>query len=348
MQKKNMLNNLEISSFCSQTAMIFQAGITPVEGMSLLIADMKTADGRKLYQTIYDVCSTGDTFHHAVLSTGVFPDYVLNMISLGEASGNLDTVMQSLAAYYEREEEISRSISDAIRYPLIMIIMMFAIIIVLMTKVLPVFRQVFRQLGGDMSSISMTLLQIGTQINRYSIIFLFLLFLILILYIWSLHSEKGHRLFSSLWYHIWFTRNFYNNIAAERFASGLALALGSGLDTFHSLDLTQHLIDHPVLQKKIIQCKSDVENGASFTEALASTGIFSNFYMRMISIGCRTGSADIIMRKIAEEYDQENSRHLQSVISILEPVLVIILSLIIGLILLSVILPLLGIMSSIG
>lgn len=348
MKKKHMLNNREISSFCSQTAMIFQAGITPVEGMSLLIADMKTAEGRELYQTIYDVCSTGDTFYHAVLSTGVFPDYVLNMISLGEASGNLDTVMQSLSSYYEREEEISRSISDAIRYPLIMILLMFAIIIVLITKVLPVFRQVFRQLGGDMSGFSMTLLQIGTQINRYSILFLVILFFALLFYVWSLHSEKGHRMFTSFWSRVWFTRNFYSNIAAERFASGMSLALCSGLDTFHSLDLTLHLIDHPDLQKKIMQCKNDVENGASFTEALASTGIFSSFYMRMISIGWKTGSADVVMQKIAEEYDQENSRRLQSVISILEPVLVIILSLIIGLILLSVILPLLGIMASIG
>ena len=348
MRKQSMLNNREISSFCSQTAMIFRAGIPPVEGMALLLEDAKTSDARALYQSIYDVAQSGESFYNSVKSTGLFPDYVLNMISLGEASGNLDDVMQTLADYYRREEEISSNIKEAIRYPFIMILMMFIIIIVLITKVLPIFQQVFEQLGSTMNGMSQSLLHMGQTINNYSLVFMGILLFLCLLYVWGTKSKTGKRVTSALLSKLPATRELYENVAAERFASGMAMGLSSGLDTFQSLDLTMNLIDNNEFDKKVMECKQSVMNGNPFVESLAATGIFSNFYIRMISIGWHTGSADEVMRTIAREYDEANTRKIQNLISILEPTLVIILSLIIGLILMSVILPLLGVMSSIG
>jgi type IV pilus assembly protein PilC len=328
--------------------MLFQAGITPVEAMSLLLSDTKSQEGKSVIQDIYNTCAQGDTFFHAVEASGVFPEYVLHMISLGESSGNLDTVMQSLADYYSREEEISDSIKEAIRYPFIMILMMFVVIIVLVTKVMPIFQQVFLQLGSDMNGMAISLLNLGTKINHYSIVLLCLLMILVLFYLWGAHTASGKKMTSSFWHNFSFTKNFYENVSAERFASGMALALSSGLDTFQSLDLAVQLIDDSKFQYKIRGCKEAVEQGASLTDALSDAAIFSNFHLRMINIGWKTGSADAVFRKIADDYDRETTKRLQFMLSVIEPTLVIVLSLIIGLILLSVILPLLGIMSSIG
>ena len=136
MKKQKLLSNSEIASFCRQTAMILQAGITPSEGMDILIHDTINKDGKDLLQGIGDSCREGNYFYQALEASGVFPDYVVRLTALGEESGNLDSVLLSLAQYYEREENISESILSAVTYPLIMILMMFVVILVLIDMVI--------------------------------------------------------------------------------------------------------------------------------------------------------------------------------------------------------------------
>ena len=348
MKTKKMLTNTEIASFCEQTALILNAGITPAEGMSIILADSKNTEGKEIIQSIYDICSHGETFHTAVKASGVFPDYVLNMIALGEESGRLDEVMNSLSHYYEREEAISGSIKNAVSYPVTMIIMMVLVIIVLLTKVLPIFNQVFIQLGSEMNSISKSFMSIGNIISRSSVLIIAFLILCFAAYLFFFKTKKGHSLYMIFTSSCPLTRNFYEKIASGRFASGMALALSSGLDTYSSLDLVAELVDNKIMKDKIKECKSLIESGSNFAEALTASAIFSNLYSRMIAVGFRTGNIDVIMDKIAQNYEKETDAKIYAIISILEPTLVIVLSLIVGLILLSVILPLMGIMSSIG
>ena len=348
MKNQKLLTNSEIASFCGQTAMILRAGITPTEGMNILLSDTKDVKGQEIIENILNVCRQGETFHDALEATGVFPDYVLHMVALGEESGNLDDVMQSLSSYYEREEAVAESIHGAIRYPLIMIGMMFLVIFVLLTKVLPIFNQVFIQLGSEMTGVSSSLLSLGRSLNRYSLILLFVLIACVLLYFLAFKTRKGRQISMKFLTRFPLTKGFYEKVAAGRFASGLAMTLSSGLDTYNSLDMVSALVENKAMQQKIADCKKYIEDGDNFSEALTKSAIFSNLYSRMVSVGFRTGSIDLVMEKISENYDKETDKKLQSIISILEPTLVIILSLIVGLILLSVILPLMGIMSSIG
>ncbi len=342
------LSNQEIASFCSQTAMLFQAGITPTESMHILLNDSNSTEGREILQEIADNCAQGGPFSDALKSTGVFPDYVLHMIRLGEESGNMDDVMQSLAAYYDREDSIADSIKSAISYPLIMIGIMLLVIFVLLGKVMPIFQQVFIQLGSEMTGISATLLQLGNSLNRYSLVFICILVVCVILFLFATKTKRGHAITVHTLSVFPLTKGFYEKLAAGRFASGMALAIGSGMDTFSSLDMVAELTEHKGMQEKIAVCRKAIEDGANLSEALALSNIFSNLYSRMVAVGFRTGSIDIVMQKIADNYDKETEKKIYSIISIVEPTLVIILSVIVGLILLSVIFPLMGIMSSIG
>lgn len=144
------------------------------------------------------------------------------------------------------------------------------------------------------------------------------------------------------------TRRFYNDIAAGRFAGGISLAVSSGLDTSNALDMVSDLVDNPGMQSKISKCKSAIHNGDDFAKAISETGIFTNLYSSMINVAMKSGSIDVVMSKIADDYENDIDRRIRNGIAILEPTLVIILSVIVGLILLSVILPLMGIMTSIG
>ena len=348
MKAKKLLTNKEIASFCGQVALIFNAGITPAEGMSILLSDTANSEGKEIIEQIHQKCCEGSSFCDAIKCTEVFPDYVVNMIHMGEESGNLDNVMQSLSDYYEREENIAESIKSAISYPIIMIGMMLLVIIVLLTKVLPIFDQVFNQLGSEMQGVSKSLMNIAVVIRQYSVVIIVILCVAVLLFLFFKKTNPGKRMLYSFLHKFPLTRGFYESVAAGRFASGMALMLSSGVDTYSSLDLVKVLVGNKPMEDKITKCKELIEQGSNFSEAIASAGIFSNLYCKMISVGFRAGSVDVVMRKIADNFEKETDNRIHSIISILEPTLVIILSVIVGLILLSVILPLMGIMSSIG
>ena len=348
MKNQKLLSNSEIASFCSQTSMILNAGITPSEGMNILLSDTNDPKGREIIEKALTACRQGESFSKALAATGVFPGYVLHLAELGEESGNLDNVMKSLSVYYEREDTIAENIRGAVRYPLVMIGMMLLVIFILLTRVLPIFNQVFLQLGSEMTGISATLLSLGTSLNRYSLTFLIVLLAGVCLYLLASKTKMGKQLSRKFLSVFPPTRKFYEKVAAGRFASGLAMTLSSGLDTYNSLDMVSALVENRTMEEKIAVCKKRLKDGDNLSEALVKSSIFSNLYSRMVAVGFKAGSIDTVMGKISENYEKETDKKLQSMISVLEPTLVIILSFIVGLILLSVILPLMGIMSTIG
>ena len=347
-KSKKILSDYETSVFCRQMALLIKAGIAPLEGIEIMLQDFKFDDDASTLKTISQILSSGEKFHIALQMTGAFPSYVVHMVTIGEESGNLDLVMDSLADYYEQEAEIRNNISSAISYPLIMIGMMIVVIIVLITQVLPIFGQVFAQLGTDMNSFSRSLVAIGNALNSYSVVFIILMLIFVCGCVFFIKTKKGHDIFRSIGMHIAPIRKIYSEISTARFANGMVLTLSSGMDTYEGLRLVSNLVEYKDMVVKIETCRSLIAAGDSFPEAVKEAGIFNKFYSRMVAIGFQSGSMDTVMQQIARKYADETQRKMYNFVSILEPTLVIILSLIVGMILLSVILPLMGIMSSIG
>lgn len=339
-KKQQVLGNLEIAAFCDQLSMIISAGIPLYEGISILQEDTPDEETKKVLTTISSFLEQGASFHDALKETHVFPKYVLDMIEVGETSGKLDDVLSSLNRYYKREESIQDSIKNAVTYPFIMIVMMLAVIFVLIAKVLPVFHQIYAELGSSLTGFSGVMMKFSDALNKNLLVIILVLAAAVVFFFFFSKSKAGKK-FSQ-------KRPLAMSTAASRFANCMALALSSGLDTDQGLTLAEQLVDNPFMAARIKKCRDLTAAGEGFAEAILASDIFSKIYASMITIGFKTGSMDEVMRKISEEYEEENDRQISKFISVLEPTLVIILSVFIGLILISFLLPLIGIMSSIG
>ena len=348
MKKIKKLSNLETASFCSEMATIMKAGISTLDGLEILKKDTKDQDGKDLCEFLLTSIKDGKSFHDSIVDLDAFPSYVGNMIAIGEASGSLDVVLESLGIYYKREENIHVSVINAIRYPLIMIAMMFLIIIVLLARVLPIFNRVFEQLGGEITGVAKVLLDLGDSINTYFMVIFIVIAVIILLIFFFRKTTLGRRISPLLFG--WFPpiKRFKEGIAMGRFANGLALTFSSGLDTFQSLDLVYQLVDNSNIQKKISICKEKLHENTPFGESLAEAELFTHLHARMISIGFKSGTIDDVMEKIAADFEEQTDTIIYNTLSVLEPTLVVVLSSVVGLILLSIILPLMGIMSSLG
>lgn len=345
MSKRKYLTDPELSAFCSQMAMILQSGISAMEGISILLEDAANEAERKLLSGMSETLSEGEMLSAALERAGVFPDYMVRMTAVGEETGTLDDVMASLSDHYEREEMISQSIRNALTYPLIMIAMMIVVILILVAKVMPVFAQVFRQLGHEMTGLSKGILMIGNTLSAYSYVFLAIVAVIAVAALWLTHSEAGQKTLRSLGHRFRFTRDIYEKKALCRFAGGMSLALKSGLTPERGLELTEGLTGDELFQERLNACRADVEDGLDLSEALVKEHIFSGIYARMAAIAQKAGTMDEVTGEIADRCEEEVNARVSAFISVLEPTLVIILSVITGIILLSVMLPLLGIMA---
>lgn len=348
MKAKKKLTNAEIAAFCRQTSMIIHAGIPITEGLNILLSDTLSGEGQELLKEIHDSCAEGNKLYSSIEKTGVFPDYVSKLIYLGEEAGYTDSVLMSLAEFYEREDEVADGIRSAITYPLIMIGMMVLIIVVLIAKVLPIFKQVFLQLGAEMTPFADKLMDAGNSLSKYAVGFSIAVVLIIAacIIVFRIPSIKVKFMRGLSKFPL--SRDFFFNLATGRFASGMYLTSTSGMDIFSGLDMVKQLVENEKMEKRVEEVRNYVKDHDTMPEALSKAGVFSNLYTKMIAVGYTSGSEDVIYKQIADHYDEETSKHLRRMLSIIEPTLVIILSLIVGVILLSVLLPLMGIMSSIG
>ena len=345
---KKKLSNEELITFCGQMALILKSGISSLEGIYIMEDGDVQTEGREILKEIREELEMCGMLYPAMKKTGVFPEYALHMTEIGEQTGRLDETMEALAAYYQREEEILDEVKSAVTYPVAMLGMLLVIVAVLFIKVMPVFEQVYMQLGQEMTGVARQLLNIGDWMRQSAIVLVVLAVVILIIVFFFIFYKKARIEFISKIQTIGFMKKIAWKRARTRFASGMAMALKSGLDMDESLSLSEKLTDYEPLKMKIQQCQEQMKQGETFPKALKETRIFDGMQERLMIIGYETGAVDEVMEQAADLYQKQLQDQIQKMIAVLEPTLVGILCVIVGIILLSVMLPLVGIMAGIG
>lgn len=335
------ISNQDLALFCQELAMIQQYGISLYEGFLLIMEEAKNKQTKEVLQDIGEQLEQGRSLHEALSSVSMFPEYMVEMIYIGELSGRLDEVLHSLAKYYQRAYDIQENIKSALRYPMIMIILMAIVIVMLFTMVLPIFEQVFQQLGQELTGFSKTMVMIGKLSSKY--MFVCILSIIVIIFI-SLffYRKKKQQLIATFP----ITKQLSLKMATSKFSKAIAVSLSSGLDIEESIITARKVVEHPILHSKIDQCITALNQEHDLSKALKESKIFTGVYGQLLHLSLRTGRLDACFQEIATRYDEEIDNKLIAIVNMIEPTLVIVLSIIVGIVLLSIMLPLIGIMAN--
>ncbi|MEG1027826.1 MAG: type II secretion system F family protein, partial [Oscillospiraceae bacterium] len=295
------LSNLEISAFCNQIKMLIDAGISIQEGASIMLEDAKDKDEALIMQTIYDSCENGERFSIAIKKCNVFPKYMVDMIAVGEYSGTLDVVMGELAKYFQNEYDTKQNIKNAVRYPCIMIVMMISVILVLIIKIMPMFSQVFAQLGTTLSGAALSVIQFGKILSKYSLVFAVITVLIIAFFIFCNTTNVGRKIMQLILQNCFITKKIHIKTSKTRFIFALSLMLSSGVDAEESLEKVKPLINNKTVLRNIETCQGLISNGESFESALSKAKLFDGVYSKMISIGFKTGKVDLVMQSVSAQ-----------------------------------------------
>ena len=342
---KYKLTARELSSFCGQMGMLLHSGISTAEGLHILCDESKTDTDREILTPLIRSVEETGSLSQALEESGYFPKSMTAYVKTGEETGCLDEIMASLSDHYDQEQEISDQIRSAVTYPLIMLGMMAVVILVLLLKVLPVFQQVFQQMGLEMNGVSRGLLNAGNMISRYSALFLILAVVLIGCILFFSLTEKGHTLLKKMVTHLQVFREIPVAMDYSRLTQGLSLGLRSGLSPETTLGLTKALLSQPEILEKVEKTAKLLEEGEAFSKALTETGLFSGMEGRLITVSFYSGSSDETFKKLSLQYTEKSVGLISQAVSVVEPTIVILLSLLVGLVLLSVMMPLLGILS---
>ncbi len=344
-KKNRVLATTVLINFFEQIHMFLQSGITIWESLSIMEENAKDPNEKRLYYEMYDYVLDGKSLSGAMNESGSFPEYAVNMCKIGEQTGRLDETVVALQVYYAEKDALAQSMKSAIAYPLCMAGMVLMVVFVLIVQVMPVFQQVFAQLGLELNPFASNLLSTGQVLNQYAFVIL-LVFCSSLLTLFLMQKTKyGKRIFSNLFDYFPLTKKLANARSANSFAFATSLMLSSGMETLTAFEFAQTLAHSSVAKKKISKMEELLVQGLSLSDAIIKSEIFASSYNGMIVAGTRVGSSDEMLMSIAKRYHVETERRTEKLLGIIEPSLVAVLCIMVGVVMLSVMLPLMGILA---
>lgn len=345
--KQKHLKSSEMSGFAGQMALILQAGIPIYEGFQILKDESTSKHETKILDYLEEETASTGLLYEALEHSKIFDPYFVQMVRLGETTGNLDTVLKNLETYYQKEQEVHDTIFSSILYPLIMSAMIVVVILVLLVQVMPVFYQVYQQLGTEMNGLATQLLNFGIGYKRHALLYSSLIVLFNIFIIFLAKSVHGNKIALYIGSHTRHWKKIIRKRSIARFAESMAIATHAGFSVDQSLDLLDYVDSSKEFTKSLDVLKEDLRDLVPMDVAMKNAGFISGVKASLLAIGIRTGNVDEVLHKIADLMFDDIDVSINNRLAIIEPTLVITLSVIVGIVLLSVMLPLLNVMAAI-
>lgn len=343
------LTNGEISNLCMELALLTHSGVGVSDGIHLLADEEKEPEIKQFLREIADKIDEGMTLAQAMDSTESFPHYVSGLIEVGEQSGRSEEALNALSNYYERRERLASQIKSAVLYPVILLILMLAVIGILLVKVLPVFNEVYISLGGRLSGVAGGLLTLGQSIYKILPVLCVILFVLVVcVAAFALNAKIRDKAYKA-WSNKFGDKGIARTINTARFAQALSMGMSSGLPIEDAFELAASFQkDIKTAYKRYEACLDELQQGVNLSDALGDKDILSPAHCRMLALGVRSGSGDTVMEEISRRMSEDGEIALEQLVAKVEPTLVVVTSILVGVILLSVMLPLMNIMSAIG
>lgn len=281
----------------------------------------------------------------------VFSDVYVNMVKAGEAGGILDEILKRLASQVEQESSMRKKIKSAMTYPVVIGIIAVGAFFGLMIFVMPKMGKIIKELGGPNAKLpaySQFLLDLSGYMQKYAVPMFIIIGIVIFLIRRYIKTPKGKYKFHMLLLHIPILKDIIIKIAVARFARTFASLMSSGVSVLDALQVTGGAIGNKVLEKELQEAAKDVKNGRPLSEPMAASKYFPPIVGQMLAVGEETGQVDTILIKIADFYEEEVSTVIDGLSSIIEPVMIILIGAMVGIIAASVMGPISSLSKSIG
>ncbi len=331
----------EVAIFTRQFAVMLNAGLPLVQCLEAIGSQHANAAFRNILDQVRSDVEGGSTLSDAMARhPKVFDPLFTNMIAAGEAGGMLDTILQRLSSFIEKIVKLKRAVRSAMIYPSIILFVAVAVVTVIMWKVIPVFRTLFEGFNVELPLITRMVIGLSSFVESY------ILFMVVALGLAAFgvrayyNTENGRHIVDSNLLRVPILGEILRKIAVARFTRTLATLLTSGVPILEGLDITSRTAGNAVLEDVVRQLRKQIEEGKTLAEPMRLSKFFPAMVVQMVSVGESTGELDNMLVKVADYYEEEVDVVVANLLTIMEPVLMVILGVIVGTIVIAMYMPL--------
>jgi type IV pilus assembly protein PilC len=332
----------ELMVFTRQFATMISAGIPVFECLSILQVQTTNRAFKTVLTAVSDKVRSGGDLSEAMKDyPGVFPRIYVNMIAAGEASGQLEEILQRLAEFIERSEKLKREIIGAMIYPVVSLLMVFGITIFLLIGIVPKFKEIFDTIDISLPVITKFVLGLSVIMREYWMYCFLTLVAIIVAFIMYKKTETGA-------YNIdWVTIKLpvfgplFHKVALSRFARTLATLLKSGVPILGALEIVSGTIGNKVIEDVTMRAKESVSQGEPLAKTLETSPVFPHMLVKMVEIGERSGALEQLLIKVADFYDDQVTATVEGLTALIEPMMIGLMGFLVGGIVLAIFMPIL-------
>jgi type IV pilus assembly protein PilC len=336
------VNSKELAIFTRQFSVMIDAGLPLVQCLEILASQQENKFFQKVLTNTRGQVEGGATLSAAMRSSPkVFDALYVNMVEAGETGGILDTILQRLSTYIEKNVKLQRAVKSALVYPVGVLTVAGGVITLLLWKVVPIFATLFAGLGVDLPLPTKIVIAMSDFVGSI----FGLLFVIAIaggifgLKVWY-GTPQGRFVLDTIILKLPVLGILMRKIAVARFTRTLGTLISSGVPILEGLDITARTAGNAVVERALQKVRRSLEEGKSLTEPLRDSEVFPGMVTQMIAVGEQTGAMDAMLQKIADFYEEEVDAAVKDLLTALEPIMIVFLGVVVGGVVISMYLPL--------
>ena len=338
----------DLSIFTRQFSVMIDAGLPVVQCLEILGSQQENRAFQRVLLSVREDVEAGSNLNDAFRKhPKVFDDLYCNLVAAGEAGGILDTILQRLATYLEKNVKLKAAVKSAMIYPVVVVVVAILVVVVIMWKVIPVFASLFQGLGSKLPLPTRITIAISNWLARWAIPMIIIgiggFFALR-----SYYATKGGRYnIDKMLLKLPILGIVLRKIAVARFCRTMATLVSSGVPILEGLMITARTSGNAVIEEAIMNTRKSVEEGKTLSEPLEASKVFPGMVTQMISVGESTGALDAMLSKIADFYEDEVDTAIANLMSLLEPLIIVFLGTTVGGIVISMYMPLFSLIQQI-
>ena len=334
--------------FLRQFATLISAGILLVESLDLLAEQTTNPRLKAILEDLSTEVQEGSPLSVSMSKhPAVFPNLLIQMIQSAEVSGRLEEVLEQMANYYEKQYRNKQKVTTAMTYPIVVGVLALVITAFLLIFIVPIFGEMFASFGSELPAITQMVLGLSQWFQKYWVLILVFLLATIFLLRYLSQRDKMAYSFDYLQLKIPIVGMFLQKTILARMTQTLSSLLNSSVPILQALDVTSQVVDNRVVEEVLLAAKKDVEQGESLAKPMEAHWFFPNLIIQMIKVGEASGSLDEMLKKASDIYEQEVEEASEKLQSLIEPLLIVFLSVIVGFIVLSIVIPMFGLFEQI-
>ncbi|MCP3105077.1 type II secretion system F family protein [Myxococcus sp. K15C18031901] len=338
----------DILVFTRQFATMIDAGLPLVQCLDILASQMDNPAFKKVVMAIKGKVEQGSTFADALKEhPKVFDELYVQLCAAGEVGGILDTILNRLAAYREKNEKLKRKVKGAMTYPIIVILVAIGVTALLLLKVTPVFADMFADFGSELPAPTKIVVELSDWAQTYWLHVFGSIAALVVSFSWSYKQPKGRKFWDKAFLKFPLFGPVIRKVAVARFTRTLGTMISSGVPILDALDVTAKTAGNRTVEEAIYYVRSKIAEGKNIAGPLLETKVFPSMVVQMIGVGEATGAMDTMLNKIADFYDDEVDTAVSALTSMIEPLLMVFLGGVVGGFLIAMYLPIFSIAGAI-